>query len=362
VGRGATDQGWNPEGIALMTSRPHARLGTILAMACAVLLPLNVSAVSVAPAASAATTIVARTGSRGATVTIIQRVVGTTADGIYGRRTAAAVASWQRAHRLRATGVVESITWARIRPVWSSRTVVGNDVSWPQCPKGMGIPSRRSYGLPMPGASAQLVVIGVTNGPGFYPNPCLARQALWAKAHHVYTATYAMTTYPTASQLRMYGLRGPYHGATRTGRLANTGYAQARYNLASMRRARLVSPIMWVDVEPYSMARWSTSIAANKAVLAGVVHGYQSTGIKVGFYSTTSLWARVVGSQRYRLPEWRTAGPRSAATARARCARSSSFQGGPAVLAQWWTSSVDHDLTCPSSNTSGLLKTYFHKY
>jgi len=331
-------------------------------MACAVLLPLSVSAVTVAPTASAATTIVARTGSRGSTVVIIQRVVGVTADGDYGPRTSAAVKVWQRAHRLPATGVVDSVTWARIRAVWLRRPVVGNDVSWPQCPAGMGIPSRRSYGLPMPAASAKFVVIGLTNGPGFYPNPCLARQTRWAKARHVYTAAYAMTTYPTARQLSTYGLRGPYKGTSRTARLANTGFAQARYNLASMRRAGLASPIIWVDVEPYSVARWSRSITANRTVLAGVVRGYRSAGKRVGFYSTKALWAGIVGSTRYRLPEWRTAGPRSMATARGRCARSYSFQGGPAVLAQWWTSTVDHDLTCPSSNTRALLNTYFHKY
>jgi hypothetical protein len=66
--------------------------------------------------------------------------------------------------------------------------------------------------------------------------------------------------------------------------------------------------------------------------------------------------------RRHRLPEWRTAGLRSMAAARGRCAPSQSFQGGPAVLGQWWTSTADHDLTCPSSNTPGLLNTYFHTY
>ena len=52
--------------------------------------------------------------------------------------------------------------------------LLGGDVSWPQCPKGMGIPEKRSEGLPMPDASARFVVIGLTNGPGFVANPCLA--------------------------------------------------------------------------------------------------------------------------------------------------------------------------------------------
>jgi peptidoglycan hydrolase-like protein with peptidoglycan-binding domain len=331
-------------------------------MACAMLLLLSMSALSVAPPASAAVSVVATVGSRGPRVVIIQRVVKVKADGSYGSGTAAAVKVWQRANRLPATGVVDSVTWSGIKAVWVRIPAVGNDVSWPQCPKGMGIPSRRSYGLPMPTASAQLVVIGLTNGPGFYPNPCLAAQTAWAKAHHVYAATYAMTTYPTTRQVAAYGRKGPYPATTFTGRLANTGYAQARYNLASMRRVRLASPVMWVDVEPYAIAPWSKSVTANRAVLNGVLAGYRRAGFRVGAYSTKSLWAGIMGSARYRLPEWRTAGPRSAAVARGRCASAYSFQGGPAVLAQWWTSSVDHDMTCPSANTPAVLKAYFHKY
>lgn len=240
-----------------MTSQPRARLGTILAMICAALLPLGISAVSTAPTASAVNTVgtvVAWIGSRGSTVVVIQRVVRVSADGVYGMGTVAAVKVFQRAGRLPPTGVVDSVTWARIRAVWVRMPAVGNDVSWPQCPKGMGIPSRRSYGLPMPSASAQLVVIGVTNRPGFYANPCLASQTAWAKARHMHTATYAMTTHPTTRQVAAYGLRGPYRGTSSATRLANTGHAQARYNVASMRRAGLVSPIMWVDVEPYAVA------------------------------------------------------------------------------------------------------------
>lgn len=122
----------------------------------------------------------------------------------------------------------------------------GNDISWPQCPKGMGVPSRRGYGLPMPKASAKFVVIGLTNGPAFYPNPCLAAQTAWAKAHHMYTATYVMTTHRRTARWPPTGAGDPmWVPASRPG-LSNTGYAQARYNLASMGRARLASTFMWL--------------------------------------------------------------------------------------------------------------------
>ena len=46
-------------------------------------------------------------------------------------------------------------------------------MSWPQCPKGMGIPEKRSQGAPLPLDTAAYVILGLTNGPGFTPNPCL---------------------------------------------------------------------------------------------------------------------------------------------------------------------------------------------
>jgi len=92
-----------------------SRIVAIVAMTCAALLPLGVSVISVAPTATAATSVVARTGSRGSTVVIIQRVVHARADGVYGPKTAVAVKVWQRSRGLRATGVVDSLTWSRIK-------------------------------------------------------------------------------------------------------------------------------------------------------------------------------------------------------------------------------------------------------
>jgi hypothetical protein len=345
-----------------MTFRLPSRILVVVAITCAGLLLLSISAIFVAPSASAATGVVARVGSRGPTVEIIQRVVHASPDGIYGPKTMAAVKSWQRSHGLPATGVVSSLTWTKMRAVWARMSAVGNDISWPQCPKGVGVPGHRGFGLPMPRASAQFVVIGLTNGVGYAPNQCLARQVAWAKTHHVYTAAYSITTYPSARQLATYGRKGPYKGISRAAKLGNAGYAQARFNVASMRRAAVVSPKVWVDVEPSGKALWTKNIAANKAVIDGVLRGYRGAGFTVGIYSYKAGYSKILGSTRYGLPEWRTAGPRSKSAARGRCAGAHSLQGGPAVLAQWWTASVDHDMTCPSSNTPAVLRAHFHKY
>ena len=52
--------------------------------------------------------------------------------------------------------------------------VRGGDLSWPNCPKGMGVPGRRTQGLPLPWATAKYWILGLTNGRAFTRNPCLA--------------------------------------------------------------------------------------------------------------------------------------------------------------------------------------------
>lgn len=241
----------------------------------------------------------------------------------------------------------------------SATTVtVGGDVSWPQCPVGMGIPSRRSLGLPMPGATARFVVIGLTNGPAFTPNPCLATQVAWARERGLPTSTYAVATWPTARQLARHGTTGPYAGTTLRSRLRNVGYAEGRYNLARLASVGLTVPHVWIDVEHYSIRPWSSSRRNNRAVVRGIVRAYQDAGVATGFYSTTLQWPDIVGTARWGLPEWHTAGPRSKAVALSRCTERS-FQGGPIVLAQWWTDTADHDLVCPAGPATSSMTAFF---
>lgn len=239
-----------------------------------------------------------------------------------------------------------------------STAVVGGDVSWPQCPVGMGIPARRSLGLPMPGDRARFVVIGLTNGPAFTPNPCLDSQVQWARDRRIPVSAYAVATWPTARQLSRYGASGPYAGTTRRSRLRNVGYAEGRYNLRRLAAVGLAVPHVWVDVEHYSIRPWSGDRRDNRAVVRGVVRAYQDAGVATGFYSTALQWADIVGRVAWGLPEWHTAGPRSRSVALTRCA-DAPFQGGPVVLAQWWTDTADHDLVCPAGPAATDLPAYF---
>lgn len=235
--------------------------------------------------------------------------------------------------------------------------VLGADVSWPQCPRGMGIPERRTLGRPMPLPVAEYVVIGLTNGPGFTVNPCLADQARWARNRHLLTAAYAVVSLPDDGAVAEHGADGPYDGSTPLGALANAGYQQALANVVSMRRARLASPVVWVDVEPVPGFEWSADATRNAAVVEGAVRGYRYAGYRVGIYSTPALWRGVVGDLALGLPEWRAAGQTSRAEARARCGDDWSIQGGRAVLGQWVADERDQDLTCPG--TSAELARWF---
>jgi hypothetical protein len=213
----------------------------------------------------------------------------------------------------------------------------------------------------MPERGVRFVVVGVTNGRAFTPNPCLAKHLSWVRAHHVWAAPYAFATYPTRAQLRRYGRQGPFDRHRFVGSLSNAGHAAARYNIAVMRRHGFTSPHIWLDVEPSSSRPWSGRSAWNRAVVRGWVRGYRDAGYTVGFYSTANLWHDILGNLRLGVPEWRTAGPVTASAALQKC-HDRSFQGGRAVVAQWWTAHRDLDRMCPGSTSEATMPRYFHKW
>ena len=236
---------------------------------------------------------------------------------------------------------------AAVEPVPGAR-LTGADISWPNCPKGMGIPSRRTLGLPMPLDSAAFVIVGLTNGPGFVPNPCLAEQVRWVQDNRRWLGAYAMTTFPRRDERAAYGGSGPWAAGTSRAVLKNTGYAQAMANVASMREVGMDVPFVWVDVEPYPTHPWSRDRLANRAVITGAVRGYEDAGYRVGFYSYLNGWRAVVGDWRKPgYPTWYPVGaePDGYAEAKARC-RLPSFSGGPVMLGQWVDGNRDRDVTC----------------
>ena len=221
----------------------------------------------------------------------------------------------------------------------------GVDISWPNCPTGMGIPQRRTQGNPMPPVGSRFVVLGLTNGPGFYPNPCLASQIAWVRARHLWASVYSIVTYPTPAQLVTYGGTGSL-----TTRAYRVGVAQARFNLDTMRRAGLARvPMAWVDVEPVRGWPWSASHAANNVLVDGVLAGYRAAGMRTGLYSYRSGWNEITGGRQ--LPSIPTWVPLST------CAKAS-FSGGPVWMTQTTSNGSDFDTTCPAGAGAGALTTY----
>ena len=215
--------------------------------------------------------------------------------------------------------------------------VLGADISWPQCPPGMGIEHKISSGQPMPREDAEYVIIGLTNGPGFHANPCLADQVSYARGRGLLVAAYSVISWPDdAAQAEYGGLR-------------EAGRAQAQFNLASMKAAGLDSPIIWLDVESVPHYDWSTDVSANAEVVLGAARGYVEAGYRIGVYSTPAIWAGIVGDLSLGVPEWRAAGQTSRAEAESRCGADWMIQGGDAVLAQWVEDSRDRNVTCPGA-------------
>jgi hypothetical protein len=178
-------------------------------------------------------------------------------------------------------------------PSTPTRTpVLGADISWPQCPRGMGIPQRKTKGMPMPLPAARYVVIGLTNGPGYTPNPCLADQVQWVRSRRLMASAYAVASFPDRRQLAEHRADGPYDGSTRLGALGNAGYQQALYNLTTLRGAGLETPAVWIDVEPVTVWEWSDDKVANAAVVKGAARAYSEAGYRIGVYSTPHLWER----------------------------------------------------------------------
>ncbi len=238
--------------------------------------------------------------------------------------------------------------------------ILGADISWPQCPPGMGIPQKRTLGMPLPLDTAEFVIIGLTNGPGFFPNPCLPDQVEWVRSRGLMAAAYAVASFPDDATVTTYAGSGPFDGSTRLGALQNTGYQQARFNVTSMLRTGLETPVVWVDVEPVPDFEWSADLEANAAVVEGVARGYRDAGYRIGVYSTPYLWSEVVGDLALKVPEWRAAGHTSRDEALNRCGTDWVIQGGPGVLGQWVEADRDQNVTCPG--TSIEMGRWFHQY
>lgn len=217
----------------------------------------------------------------------------------------------------------------------------GYDVSWPQC-SNSGDGSRAAH-MPTGGT---YVILGLTHGAGHTVNPCLGAQLNWAKAHNVMVGAYMVPSYPTAKQLARAGT-GPYGNCTNRDlacRAGNDGTRQAREALITMHNAGVPAPMVWVDVEFRHKYKWPQNHSINAKVVEGVIKRLQGGGVTVGIYTTSYMWAHIVGSYRVNLPNWLPSGNGRVADAAAKCKTTGS--GGVTWIGQY-TRTFDENVTCP---------------
>ena len=207
--------------------------------------------------------------------------------------------------------------------------------------------------------SASFVVLGLTDGGSFRPNPCLPRQVASVKSRHLWAGAYAISTYPTPAQLTRYGGTG-----TLSTRLGRVGAAEAGFNISTLTRARLRPPMVWVDVEPSARTPWSAIVHNNNAVIDGVIARYKASGLRTGIYSYNKAWKAITGGRI--LPgvaTWVPVGHKGRVVAAATCAVAS-YAGSKPLLTQWTDDVRDYDLTCPGVTgwvaRGNLLKPYLN--
>jgi hypothetical protein len=226
---------------------------------------------------------------------------------------------------------------------WSASTTYthGYDVSWPQC-SDSGNGSKAAH---MP-SGGTYVILGLTHGAGHTVNPCLGAQLSWAKAHSVMVGAYLVPSYPTAAQLARAG-SGPYGGCgvnDTACRAGNDGAKQATEALATMHKAGVPAPMVWVDVEFRHKFPWSKNQSINARVVQGVINQLRASGVGVGVYTTSYMWQHIVGNYRVNLPNWLPAGDGKPADAEAKCKTTGS--GGTTWIGQY-TRTFDENVTCP---------------
>lgn len=252
---------------------------------------------------------------------------------------------------------------------------LGIDISCPQCRKT--VPSTQAFGI-----------VGVNGGTTAKPNPCLAKQLLWAKKSvgsttqdkiqlYVNTASPgnyldSITTWPKndidPASTAPYN---PYGSCNGTNSVAcawmygwNRAYAAVNeYFMPAAQQAGInTSPseyMWWLDIE--TVNTWHDGLeqdgyAKNAAALEGMASFYDYAGAKsVGLYSTNYQWDAIVGDAVNETSvlngrnTWYALGSATKDMAKAACT-SDSYRPltgtGRIVLTQFVTNNLDYNHSC----------------
>ena len=202
--------------------------------------------------------------------------------------------------------------------------------------------------LPTGGSFA---VVAATAGKPFHPSTCLAAEYAWAKTL-TYRPQYYINLADPGHRSSHWGGSGPRtcHRKPKydVGCAYDYGVKTAATALQYVKAAGSNGQgRWWLDVEPDNT--WGTGragIAANIADIQGALHYLRTRShISAGIYTETTWWFQITdGARMSRTAVW-GGGANSKHHARQNCLLHS-ITGGRALLAQWITGTVDHDLAC----------------
>jgi hypothetical protein len=211
-------------------------------------------------------------------------------------------------------------------------TRFGMDISWPQCDEAY------------PTAGYGYGVIGVTGGRPFRANRCLASQWQWALAHGSGAGVYVNLAAPyPGDPVSMNGPAGACALNDLPCQYYNHSANNMLYALDVASRANVDAPMWWLDVEVGN--HWDRAKDLNALVVRAAMETLQKAGLRVGVYSTQSMWRRITGDAGFGLPTWVAGAPTDSA-APGWCDGHKSFNGGETYLVQSLPVVFDHNWAC----------------
>jgi hypothetical protein len=250
----------------------------------------------------------------------------------------------------------------------TTTTIVGNDISWPQC--GKTLPSGQAFGI-----------VGVNGGLANTDNTCLGSQLVWAwKSTGQTSQAKAQLYVNTANPGGLNTASWPADNIDPAGKPAPNPYGtcdhgdnlacawqygwnravedvQQRFIPAAQAAGVDADPAhypWWLDIETENTWKTGSDFAyqSNMADIEGMVAYFRSVGItKLGIYSTNYQWDQITGSygrtstKLAGLDSW-LAGARNLKGAQSNCSLSALTANSQVTLTQYVSSSLDYDYSC----------------
>lgn len=252
-------------------------------------------------------------------------------------------------------------------PLPEKSGVLGKDISFPQC--GRVVPLGHSFG-----------VVGVNGGTASKTNRCLSSQLEWAtKAKgdgrgQPRTQLYVNTGNPAAAPRAQWPTNNtdpegkqtanPHglcsgandtacawqYGWNRASEAVHKRFAPAALKAGMITRASAYK--WWLDVETLNAWREGSpeALRTNRAVLEAMTSYYQANGARVGIYSTSYQFRKIVGtvpkdSNLYSLESW-LAGGETREYSRQKCGDKPLTGGGNVTMVQYVKDDLDHNHSC----------------